>query len=76
VKPVAAVALAAVIVGERHAEMELDVRHVEIGRFQEAAAFGEFEVNGPRRSRRYWPIARNSRGRLSANAVEVRIVDM
>src|SRR5205085_10872148 len=38
----APVPLAAVVVDHRHAEMQLDVRHLEIGPgFEEAAAFGE-----------------------------------
>ena len=44
----AAVALAAVVVGQRHAEMQLDIGHVEVGPgFQEAAAFGEVRRHRP-----------------------------
>ena len=44
----AAMALAAVIVGHRHAEMQLDVGHVEVGPgLQEAAAFGEIRGHRP-----------------------------
>ena len=44
----AAMALAAVVVDHRHAEMQLDVGDVEIGpRLQEAAAFGEIRGHRP-----------------------------
>ena len=43
--------------------------------FRKPPHSAKFEVIGPRRSRRYWPIARSSRGRaLQREAVEVRIV--
>ena len=43
----APVPLAAVVVDHRHAEMQLDVGHVEIGAgLQETAAFGEIRGHG------------------------------
>ena len=44
----APVALAAVIVDQRHAEMQLDIGDVEVGAgLQEAAAFGEVRGHRP-----------------------------
>ena len=72
----ARVALAAVIVGHRHAEMQLDVGHVEVrAGFQEAAAFGEVRCH---RSAAFAPVladrAQQPRNALQRQAVEVRIV--
>ena len=72
----AAVALAAVIVGHRHAEMQLDVGNVEVGPgFQEAAAFGEIRGHRPAA---FAPVLADGpqqpRQRLQRDAVEVRIV--
>ena len=50
--------LAAVIVDHRHAEMQLDVGHVEVGAgFQEAAAFGEIRGH---RSAPFAPVLRDA----------------
>ncbi len=72
----AAVALAAVVVGHRHAEMQLDVGHVEVGAgFQEAAALGEIRGHRPAA---FAPVladgAQQPRNALQRDAVEVRIV--
>ena len=72
----AAMALAAVIVGQRHAEMQLDVGHVEVGPgFQEAAAFGKIRGHRPAA---FAPVLadrpQQPRQRFQRDAVEVRIV--
>ena len=72
----AAVALAAVIVGHRHAEMQLDVGDVEIRpRLQEAAAFGEIRGHRPAA---FAPVLadrpQQPRDAAERDAVEVRIV--
>ena len=68
--------LAAVIVGYRHAEMQLDVGNVEIGpRLQETAALGEIRRH---RSAALAAVladrAQQPRQSLQREAVEIRIV--
>ena len=72
----AIVALAAMIVGQRHAEMQLDVGYVEVGAgFQEAAALGE--IRGHRPASFASVLANGTqqpRQGLQRDAIEIRIV--
>jgi hypothetical protein len=70
------VPFAAVVVDHRHAEMQLDVRHIEIGPgFQEAAAFGEIRGH---RATALAPVlpdrAKDARQTAERNAGEIRAV--
>ena len=72
----ASMALAAVIVGQCHAEMQLDVGDVEVGPglLQEAAALGEIRGHGTAAFATVLADSAQQRNAFKRDAVEVRII--